>query len=542
MIKINTREWKFILLISCIIVIITSAPMMVGILSAPEGKTFLGYQRINSADTSVYYSWIEQGKEGHLLFKSLYTSEDQVRYIFDPFWLGVGLFAKIFSLSAFVSYQLIRIFLIPIFLAVAYMFISFFFSEERKRKICFLLLIFSSGLGGLASAVITTGGLNTALPSMDLWAVETVTFLELYHSPHFLASLTLTISTFLLILLAFEKQKIILSFLAGLTALLLFQFHPFNVPIIWGIIGGYVIAEIIRRRTLKFSLVKYYLVLIAISSPAVAYHFWSLQTFESRTQYALQNNLFTPPFYNFLFTYGFVGLLACIGIFFSLKKSNLNNPRFFLISWIVIQFVISKLPFINFQIKSLEGLHFALVIMAAYGLFHLKDCAEKNKFCKKYFFRNQIALILIAIPLISFSNLIILLRDVDTHLMRDANFFQSDQKISAAKWLRSNSPPDSIILSTEINGNLIPALAVRTVYLGHPISTANSNIKQEQIKSFFEKYDDKVRSAFLRIHKIDYLFYGPEEREYKNFNPGTVDYIEKIYQNEEVAIYAVNKN
>jgi len=530
------------LFISCIIVIITSAPMIVGILSAPEGKTFLGYQWINSADTPVYYSWIEQGKEGHFLFKSLYTSEDQVRYIFDPFWLGVGLFAKIFSLSAFISYQLIRIFLIPIFLAVAYMFISFFFLEERKRKICFFLLAFSSGLGGLVSAVVTTGGLNMATPSMDLWAVETVTFYELYQSPHFLASLTLTILTFLLILLAFKKQKIILSFLAGLTALLLFQFHPFNVPIVWGIIGGYVITEIIRRRTLKFSLVTHYLVLITVSSPAVAYHLWSLQIFESRAQYALQNNLLTPPLYNFLFTYGFIGLLACVGIIFSLRKSNLNNHRMFLISWIFIQLIISKLPFINFQIKSLEGLHFALVLMATYGLFHLKDCAEKNKLCKKYFLQNKIALILVAIPLISFSNLIIMLRDVDSYLMHDANFFQSNQKISAAKWLRSNSSPDSIILSTETNGNLIPSLAVRTVYLGHPISTANSNIKREQLKLFFEKYNDKVRADFMKINRISYLFYGPEEKEYKNFNPDTIDYIEKIYQNEEVKIYAVNKN
>jgi hypothetical protein len=537
MIEISAKEWKFVGLLSLIIIIVTFLPNLVGLITTPKDSIFLGVQTINSGDTPVYYSWIEQAKEGHLLFINLYTAEDQARYIFDPFWLGVGLFAKAFSFSSFAAYQLVRVFLIPVFLGLAYIFISYFFKEEIKRKICFVFLSFASGVGGFVSLGTEFGFYNFWPPSMDTWVSEAITFFTLYHSPHFLASLTLTILIFLLILLAFEKQKIIYSFFAGLTALIFFQFHPYYVPTIFGVIGVFIVVQSLRSSKIRWDLIKHYLILILISTPAIFYHLWTLNNFWSRQMHAMQNNLITPPFYNLILTYGFLFVLSLFGVIFLLKTRGDKNV--FLLSWWGIQWFLPYLPFLNYQRKMIEGFHVVIVIIAVFGLFYLKDILERKNFFRIYFLENKIILVSLFIFLFTFSNYYILMRDLDFYLCHNPAAFLNKEKEAAMIWLKENTPQDSIIFSTYNNGNLIPAFAVRTVYLGHWGMTASVGDKLEQTQQFFGKYNDKARAAFLKVSKIDYLFYGPEEKEFKNFNPEKADYLKNVYQNSEVTIYKV---
>lgn len=539
MIMISTKEWKFIVLLSLFIVTITFLPTLLGIIVTPQDSIFLGTQSINADDTPVYYSWIEQVKDGHLFFKNLFTSEDQVRYIFDPFWLSVGLFAKTFSLSAFTAYQLARTFLIPIFLALAYIFISYFFEEEKRRKICFIFLIFASGLGWFISLGSTLGIYNFWLPPMDVWVAEATTFYTLHHTPHFIVSLTLILLIFLLILVAFEKQKIFYGFLAGLTALVFFLFHPYYVPTIFLVIGTYIIVQSVRSLKIRWDLIKHYLILIFVSSPAILYHFWTLNTFWSRQQFALQNNIPMPPFYNLLFTYGFLLLLSLCGIAYIFQKKLKSDQNIFILTWWGVQWFLPFLPFLNYQRKMLQGFHFVMIILAIHGLFYLKEVFQRKVFFKKFLLRNKFLLILLFILLFVFSDFYILMRDVNFYLSQSHYAFVKKEKIEAMRWIKQNIAEDNIIFSSYTNGNLIPVFALKPVYCGQWGLTASFQTKCFQTNQFFENYSDEAREAFLKINGIDYLFYGSEERQFKNFNPEAVDFLEKIYQNSEVAIYKV---
>ncbi len=294
MMEIKRSEWKLVFILSLIVIVITSLPIIIGFFSTPKNNIFLGLQTINSNDTPVYYSWIEQAKEGHLFFKNLFTSEDDGRFIFDPFLLGVGLFAKIFSLSSFLAYQLSRIFLIPIFLVVAYIFISHFFAGEKKRELCFLFLIFSSGLGWVVGLFSGLFAIKFKMLPIDLWAPETFPFQSLYTSPHLIAALTLIISIFLLTFLAIERKKISYSFWAGLATLLLFQFQPYHVPTIFGILGVFLIISSIKNSHVRWDIAIHLSTIFFLSLPAIVYHAWTLKNFWSRQQHALQNVLLMP--------------------------------------------------------------------------------------------------------------------------------------------------------------------------------------------------------------------------------------------------------
>ncbi|MFA5128987.1 MAG: hypothetical protein WC445_03425 [Patescibacteria group bacterium] len=533
--EINSKEWKFIGLVSLLLVIVTSLPILFGFFSTPEDSLFLGFQLIDHADTPVYYSWIEQVKSGHIIFKNLFTSESEGRFIFDPFWLGVGLFAKIFSLSSFAVYQLSRIFLIPVFLAVAYIFISHFFKEEKKRKPCFLFLIFASGLGWLVWLISKIFSITPSAWPMDLWVPEAFTFSTLYNSPHFIASLTLFIAVLFLTLLAIEKNKKNYSLLAGLTALFLFQFHPYNAPALAGILGVYFIFLCLKNKKIKWDVLKHYFILLTISLPAIIYHIWTLKNFWTRQQFALQNICLIPNLSVTFLSYGFLFLSACFGTFILLKKEK-NDKSFFLLAWFFAQIILIYAP-VNFARRMTTGLQIVMALLAMNGFFYLFDT---NTIFKKLFDRKKILLWFIFI-VFSLSNYFLIIDDLVYYSAPPQIYapYLSKNKNEAMIWLKNNTAEESVILTSPPNGNLIPAISLRSVYVGQWGLTAAQTIKTEWLKYYFSRFNSQTRATFLKINKIDYLFFGPEEKNAANFNPDEDKYLENVYQNNEVIIYKV---
>jgi len=530
--EISPKEWKFIGITIIIVVSISCFPIIAGLIAKPANSVFLGFQFINRVDTPVYYSWIEQAKDGHILFKNLFTSENEPRFIFDPFWLGVGLFGKIFNLSSFAAYQLARIFLIPILLGLTYIFAAYFIKEENRRKTCFLLLIFSSGLGWATWLIAKIFSLNLSILPMDLWTPEAFTFATIYNSPHFIASLILLLLVFLLMLMASESGKFFYSITAGLSALILFQFHPYHILTIFMVTGIYYLSLCLRDRKIKWNLAGHFAVLAFLSSPAIFYHLWTLSNFWTRQQFAIQNNCFTPGPLVMLLSYGFIFVLACVGIYhLSLKRKD--DRELFLFVWPLVHLALIYLP-LNFQRRLTAGLHVSLSILAVYGFYHLKN---KNFFL----FRKKFLNIFFFITLLTFSNYFLLINDLTyyTNPPETYSSYITKNESEAMSWLRHNTPAESIIFSLPSHGNLIPALSLRATYLGQWGMTAQAGYKTSEIVRFFKNYHGKIRATFLKNNKINYIFYGSQERAFGNFNPEQADYLEKVYQNEEVAIYKV---
>jgi hypothetical protein len=542
MISISTKEWRFVVVLGLFLLSLTSLPTFIGLISTPQANIFLGLQSSNFTDTPVYYSWIEQTKEGNFFFKNLFTSEPEPRFIFDPFWLAVGFFAKMFSLSSLAAYQFAKLFLIFVFCGVGYIFISYFFKQERERKIGFLFLIFASGLGAITTVIIKIFSSSFWPLPMDLWVPEAFTFYTLYQSPHFIASLTLMLVIFLLTLLFLEKQKIIYSVGAAIASLFLFQFHPYQIITVFGVLGIFALILTFKNRKINFILLKHYLIIILFSSPAIIYHLWTLQKFWTRQQFAIQNICLTPDILTTFLSYGFLMILTLFGVVNFLIKKNYNQKTIFLLAWLPTQFLLIYAP-VNFQRRLTEGLQVVLAIMSVVGFLFLREFANFKNYQKKYpfLFQNKFFSILLFILLFSLSNFYILIKDLNYYLSPPARYsaYISNSKGEAIRWLKENTTQNSIVLSDATNGNLIPAIALRTVYLGQWGMTADVSAKVILVKSFFETYNNKSRADFLRINKIDYLFYGAEEKTFTNFNPETVEYLENVYQNGEVVIYKV---
>ena len=125
----------------------------------------------------------------------------------------------------------------------------------------------------------------------------------------------------------------------------------------------------------------------------------------------------------------------------------------------------------------------------------------------------------------------------------DKRLYISFEAYQAADWLDNHTDSESVILADYNNGNVIPALAGRRVYLGHWSQTSDFDYKKELIESwfFYTNDDDKQKRVFIFESNIDYIFFSKSEDGLGKYSPVDKDYLKAIYSNNAVTIYRVIK-
>jgi hypothetical protein len=535
--RLSRNEIKFVWLISVILMIVTTLPYLFGYLTR-EGLYYTGAHIFSPIDTSVYYSYIEQVKDGHFLFSDLFTNGLNNPKLLNIFWLIVGLMARVTTLSAPITYQLARLLLIPLFMFVLYKFISFFIGDYSvaRKKLCFLYSIFASGLGSFLYFWLHAGMNNVNL-SMDVWVPEASNFLIIFTTPHFIASITLIISIFYLFWLSVENKKYRFSVSAGILALLLFNFHPFFVPTIYFVTLAYVIFLFIKNKKIDARSIWNYLFLVIISAPSVFYYFFLLLNNESLRIKAAQNICLTPGGLNFFISYGLGLLFAIFAMIYLVENKKINNKFLFLTVWFWASILLIYGPF-NFQRRLTEGFQIPLTILAFVGLVIIFDLLKiRWKFFRKIRLWQSLPIFII---LLCFTNALVYFGDFSFLESKTQIVYLAKSTKEAVDWYRNNSNSNDTILASVINGNLIPGLIGRRVFLGHGIETIDFKVKIAELQDFFQdKKSEAAEKDFLIKNRINYLFYSDLERQLGSINPDAKYFLRKIYNKDGVEIFKV---
>lgn len=545
--SIQKKEWRFVILLSSVLIFITSLPLIFGWLIRPINTQFTGVHMAMLNDWFVYFSYIEQVKQGHFLLLDLFTSEPH-QAVFNPFWLTVGLLAKCFKLSNILAFNFVRVLLIPIFVGLSYLFVSIIFNDLKKRKIVLLILTFSSGVGFLLidrlvrfQGNFVDGRFNWP---MDLWVPESNIFATLYYSPHLIASLILILFILLFTVLFVGNKKIIYSIPAGLASLFLILFHPFHALTIFSVILVYLGLIILVRRQIVWSYIFYYFIIALISFPAIIYYATLIRhDYVTRLKY-VQNVCLTPPFWITIFGFGILFFLALGGIWLLLRKkmSNLkvDSPLVFLGVWFLVQFCLLFSP-VLFQRRLVEGLHFPMVVLSliAWYYFYEHYLKEKNKLKQLIDNQKEVLFIFILIFL-SLSNLFLVSGDIYMYQSRKEFTYIDKSLIEAMDFLK-NKKNSFVIFNTSQNiVNIVPAFTGKSVYVGHGVETVNFFSKQNEVDWFFDtNRQEKIEKDFLANRSIDYIFYTDKERQLGEYDPQAKEYLQLVFENDKVKIYQV---
>ena len=544
--KLNfSKESGFVFWCIIIVLVVTTLPYLYGLFTAPAGSVYTGIHHLTPGDTNVYYSYIEQVKQGNILFQDLFTSESQTNNLFKPFWLVVGVFASLFHLPNVLAMQLARLILIPIFIVVLYKLLQYFFPEVKTRRLALVFLLFSSGLGGVLAPVlepykyIAGQGAYYHWP-MDLWVPESNTFMTMYHLPHLIFSSILIVLSFLFFMRSILKNKSFYAWLAGACSLVLMLFHPFHVITVWLIPFVWLIISILVSQKINWSRLKQYLIFILVSLPGLLYQLaFQLNDYLAQGR-AEQNILITPRPWLVLISYGFLLVFAVVGATAVLRRFDLK--KLFLVVWAVAQLALIFAP-IFFQRRLSQGLHLPLAILACLGVIFVWQKIKKyfSKYISDLLFIKLFLFASVFFPFFAGSTIYVLANDISLYHGKNYPVFYLTEDINNSfNWIQENTNPNDVFLTGALSGNFIPGWTGRKVYVGHGVETIDYLNKKNTAEFFFsdQEWD---RKAFLQQEGIDYLFVSSwPQKEEKDLWPADSElYLKLVFFSDQVRIYQI---
>ncbi|HDQ23169.1 MAG TPA: hypothetical protein ENN28_04375 [Candidatus Uhrbacteria bacterium] len=534
------KQHFFIFLVILAAIFLSTSPYIVGYFLSGD-DFFAGSNHLNSSDVNIYLSYIEQVKAGRYLVGNLFTSESQSFIFFTPLWLLLGLIGKLLNINSILLFHLARVIFGFLFLYfIFYYFLNLFFKKFFDKMIAFLLIIFSSGIGlffkpPTKGLILDEEYVINYFP-VDLIFPEANTFLSLAHSGLFILSLLFIVLVFYLFLKE-NKSKFYYIFIFGISLLLGFM-HTYDSLVILAVLAVYFIVSFIFRDLelileYKNYIIKYVCLALGFL-PSFIYFYFIVRKEPALWGWIEQNIIYSPPFRNYLLGYGLLIFLSIITLFLFNKKEN--KFVYFLLCWVLTLLVLAYIP-LNFQRKLINSCHLGLAILASYGFIFL----IRNVF--KIFGHNykSILITIIFFIFLSLSSLSFVVTLIWNYQNQREYFYFPQAYYQAVLWLKQYSGQNEAILAEVTNGNFLPAISSRPVYLGHRHQTINCNDKNRLLGDWFfqNNNQDQVKADFLHKYNINYIFYTDRERFLGDYNLEEADYLEKVFFNKEVNIYKV---
>ncbi|HUT22463.1 MAG TPA: hypothetical protein VMX18_03655 [Candidatus Bipolaricaulota bacterium] len=521
----SKKDWLCLSIISLVLIAIVSITYIFGLTSSDADHIFNGRRATSPGDTSVYFSYINQAKQGDGFFINQFTSEKDELKVFNIFWLMAGKFAAVFRLSAPATMLALKILLAPIFVLFCYVFLSLFFENKRVKRLALILISFSSGVGLWFGFL--NGEQNTFLKApIDLWVTESNFFTSFLHSPHFILAWTLLLIVFSFFILAVRNNNWKQSFLAGLTALFLFQFHPYNFLTVYAVCLTFTIYEIFLKKTWRPSV--HFLLLTVVSVPSVIYHFFTLSDTLIAARSA-QNITLTPPLIYVALGFGIFFPLAIWGVW-KIFKNNMEDKYIFLVIWLLVGLLLIYFPGFQFQRRLLLGLQIPIIMLAFIGLGNfVEKTADKIKRSKL----SAMIAVYLAMIFILPTSFYHLASDFLYYFNHEPLFYQTSEQKKIIEAIEADNGPVNIIICEDIPfANTLPIYLPNKIFLAHLHETTFFENKKSLQANFFNQAMTPLDAEnFIRNNFIEYVI---------SKKPLPYNFLEPIIGGEKYFLYRVN--
>jgi hypothetical protein len=530
-------------LITLALLVLVSLPYIYAARAVGSGYVFGGFL-FNPADGNSYLAKMYQGWRGDWLFTLPYTAHPGDGAFLFVFYIFLGHLARLFGFSLVWIFHLTRLLGALILSLALYRFLKAFSFDRRWKALIFAWAILGAGLGWL----IFPFGVITA----DFWVAEAYPFLSSYANPHFALGLALLLFLFYPIQERSGCAGLWRSFWrvwpAGFVALLLAFVSPFGVIVALVILGGEWIREFWfelsndsaaagRSRIAQFHYLKGYLssgklpVMAARllwiflgGAPLLLYDFWIARVHPVLAGWNAQNLTPTPPLWDLLLALAPALALAMLGAWSLLRSKQGGN---LLLTWALFGLLLVYLPF-GLQRRFLMGLFVPVIGLAGFGLDGLATrVGRRSGLAANLCFAASLPTNLLL--------LFVAFHGIQTH---NALLYLTRAESNALTWIEMHTPPHALILASPQTGMFIPAHTGRRVIFGHPFETVNAQAEERAVEQFFQSSGDVASlSAFLEQRGVDFVFYGPRERELGAL-PGLGNLL-PVYVGGDVTIYQV---
>ena len=528
--QISTKEWRWALIWSIVILSLTCVPYIITTLTAPAGWHFAGIL-VNPLDGQSYLAKMQQGVNGDWLFHLTYTPEAHDGALIFTFYLALGHLTALTGLPKPVVFHLARLLAGLGLLLMAFRFTARITPHPPERRLAFVFILTASGLGWL----VVFG----AFP-IDLWVPEALVPYSLYTNPHFPLAMLLMLIIFdqMCASQEFEKQReeqpksvrgsapntqsdrpswqacrqkarvskpdLKAMAIAGLAAVALAMILPFALLTVWAVSAVFIMWVIIGYRRLPWELIWLTLCVIILSMPVVVYQYWVSTSNPILAGWGAQNITPAPRVLDFILGYGLVGLLAVLGssqIF--RQRGHPTSGELFVFVWAATTIVLVYVPF-ELQRRLITGLHLPLCILAAIGLYRWLARSNIGADGRRLITVSIVTIGALGTLLVWTIPLIGTLGSPSDPTV--GLFFVREEELAAFRWLRQNAATDEVILASRRLGLFVPGHTGARAFHGHPFETVEFKEKEAQAEAFFRGEIEFVSPP------ADFVIYGPSEQ------------------------------
>jgi uncharacterized membrane protein len=538
-ISITRSEIRFVLAISLAVLAITSLPYVFGYATSPPDKQFMGLV-INVPDHCQYFAWLEGFHSAHLISNTL-TPEPNPPVFFNLLWWTLAQLGNLTGLGYAALYQIFRWVAGISFLVALYGFCALIFDDCPRRRFAFLLTALTSGLGWVLIVLKYTLTDSELLYPLDVYVAEGNTFLCILGYPHFIFASAFILAVLGLVLVGQRRDQLRYAIAAGIVAQALGWQHGYDLIIVYGVLGGYGAAVILRDRVWPRYLVKAGLIIGALSIWPALYNVY-LTTANPLWDKVLAQfanaGVYTPNPLHLIVLFGLPVIVAAVTWSRTVWLRKWDSPMLFVRVWFSVGFLLSYIP-TDFQIHMLNSWQVPIAILVTEGLYDfIAPVVARWELVGKR--AQRLAPIILVLAVLPTNVYLWTWRfvDLDRH---DYPYYLYRDEVAAMQWLAERSPADAVILSSLDAGQYLPALSGRRAFLAHWAQTVSFFDKQERVARFFDaKVDDTERLATLQTFGVDYVLYGPAEQTLGQYDPGGSPLFSAVFSSPRVTVYCVN--
>jgi hypothetical protein len=545
--RISRGEWLWAGIVTALAVFLTLIPYALAYLTDGDGWRFTGIL-MNPEDSQTYFAKILQGYDGKYLYTIPFTPEEHNGEFVGFFYLGLGHLARLLRLSVPAIWHLSRVVANAFMFLATYSFVAYYIRDQSTRRVAMLLAAFGSGLGWalfLANQRYWLGSfpVDFKQPGAHLF-FSALTF------PHVALGTALTlIGVQLLDQIARNDRREGIPWSLLLAACLvnfsLAIVYPFLLYLMSAIAFTFWVLQTWRAKRLLWQRGVSGAATFTLAAPLAIYYANTLRDNVVFRSWDAQAGTPALPWPHYLIAYGPMLLLA----FLSWRGVPGTRLHFSMLSvWICVAAVLLYSP-LRPQRRFVQGVHVPLSILASVGLLSsLFPWLGRTRlwgwivaFPRYSQASLQRFLTVLVLILMSLSNLYVLASvSVSAVVQQPDTIFRPADEFEMVTWLRHEIEDSSVFLADYLSGSFIAGQSGHRVVLGHWAETVDYEVKQEEVATFYSAAtNDRFRQELFAKYGVDYVLYGPRERELGAFDPTKVDYLVHVHSQGAISLFSV---
>jgi hypothetical protein len=463
-------------------------PALIGYFNSNSEQIYSGVV-FNPIDGYTYLAKMQIGRSGDWLFSLPFTAQAGEGRLLFLFYIASGQLLNLIRVPLSVGFNLLRLIGYGLLIFLLNWLVEHVFPETSKVKTTAVLLMAVGG--GLGWTLLPFGNFGA-----DFWVAEAFPFLSGLANPHFLLALCLMVISIMISQPVTNELNYPGLFF---TALLLSILSPFGfVVAACVLLLSWIWEKVDRQSSTAWPI----LVFVLAGIPYCAYQYWAVYSTPQLAAWTEQNQTPSPQVWDVLLTFSPWILL----IIFSweellrLRKSPIIRK---LIIWMIVGLALTIVPF-NLQRRFMFGLSIPVTCL---GLLILPYVAERIRFSTK-------KLTTICSAIVLPTPFLLLIMTSSAIAMHTPLYYFYTDELAAINWLSVQNKGRPLILASDQTGNMVPAVSRLRVLYGHPFETINAKEEKKAITDFFSgDMDTENGSLYLKTKQVDWIFYGPRERE-----------------------------